>query len=261
MFVSVKTVVDGIALVEIKREPVNSMNLEVWQQLLQTLDALEQTSSGAKAVVFSSGLVKSIFTAGHDLNELYALTTTAERYTTFQFTCQEFLCRLYTSRLITVAAIKGACPAGGCILSLCCDFRVMTQRGHIGLNEVALGVPVPKYWCKVLANVVGNLEAERLLLQGTSLSPKEALRIKLIDEIVPDESDLFPAAQKIISQFLKLPDAGRAATKKSIRTDLAEEWMKHTSQVLPALWAHASSPTTIQAIGSTLARLSKKSNL
>jgi len=41
-----------------------------------------------------------------------------------------------------VAAIRGACPAGGCCLSLCCDFRIMTDFGHIGLNEVALGISV-----------------------------------------------------------------------------------------------------------------------
>ena len=41
-----------------------------------------------------------------------------------------------------MAAIRGACPAGGCCLSLCCDFRIMTDFGHIGLNEVALGISV-----------------------------------------------------------------------------------------------------------------------
>jgi hypothetical protein len=43
---------------------------------------------------------------------------------------------------VQVAAIRGACPAGGCCLSLCCDFRIMTEFGHIGLNEVALGIAV-----------------------------------------------------------------------------------------------------------------------
>jgi len=47
--------------------------------------------------------------------------------------------QVYSSRLATVSAIKGACPAGGCCLSLCCDLRVMTDFGHIGLNEVQTG--------------------------------------------------------------------------------------------------------------------------
>ena len=40
--------------------------------------------------------------------------------------------------MLQVSAIRGACPAGGCCLSLCCDFRIMTDFGHIGLNEVRL---------------------------------------------------------------------------------------------------------------------------
>lgn len=47
-------------------------------------------------------------------------------------TSNKFLARLYSTRLATVAAIRGACPAGGCAISLACDYRVMTEHGHIG---------------------------------------------------------------------------------------------------------------------------------
>jgi enoyl-CoA hydratase/carnithine racemase len=36
---------------------------------------------------------------------------------------------------------------GGCALALCCDYRIQSEKGTLGLNEVALGIPVPKYWC------------------------------------------------------------------------------------------------------------------
>ena len=66
---------------------------------------------------------------------------------------QGFLQRLYKTPLITISAIRGACPAGGCILSLLCDSRIMTEAGTIGLNEVALGIPVPYYWAQVMSQV------------------------------------------------------------------------------------------------------------
>lgn len=66
---------------------------------------------------------------------------------------QDFLLRLYKSPLITICAIRGACPAGGCILSLLCDSRIMTEAGTIGLNEVALGIPVPYYWVQAMCQV------------------------------------------------------------------------------------------------------------
>lgn len=59
--------------------------------------------------------------------------------------------------LSIVSAIRGACPAGGCILSLNCDYRVMTnnvQGAHIGLNEVALGIAVSLFRGKKTEQVV-----------------------------------------------------------------------------------------------------------
>jgi 3,2-trans-enoyl-CoA isomerase len=90
---------------------------------------------------------------------------------------------VYKSRLATVSAIKGACPAGGCCLSLCCDLRVMTDFGHIGLNEVALGIPVPVYWARLMAKVVGQAAAEKLCLNATLASPQQALEVGLVDQV------------------------------------------------------------------------------
>ena len=82
-----------------------------------------------------------------------------------------------------MSAIKGACPAGGCCLSLCCDTRIMTEQGHIGLNEVALGIPVPVYWARLMAVVIGQGPAERLCYSASLLSPQEALRLGMVDKV------------------------------------------------------------------------------
>lgn len=82
-------------------------------------------------------------------------------------TCFNVTVMCNRSRLATLAAIRGACPAGGCAISLCCDARIMTAgNGTIGLNEVALGIPVPKYWVQVMAQAS---RVEGLLRQGSGL--------------------------------------------------------------------------------------------
>ena len=147
--------------------------------------------------------------AGNDINELYAPRTSQEQYKRFWVLSNHFLAQVncglssvwglsstlgsaldpssstqvYRSRLATVSAIKGACPAGGCCLSLCCDTRVMTEQGHIGLNEVALGIPVPVYWARLMAAVIGQGPAERLCFSATLLSPQEALRLGMVDKV------------------------------------------------------------------------------
>jgi hypothetical protein len=44
----------------------------------------------------------------------------------------------------------GACPAGGCCLALACDIRLASDSCSIGLNEVALGIPVPAFWAQLM---------------------------------------------------------------------------------------------------------------
>lgn len=68
-------------------------------------------------------------------------------------------------------------------MSLCCDVRIMTQQGHIGLNEVALGISVPPFWARLMANVIGNGPAERLCLTAAVISPQEALKLGMIDQV------------------------------------------------------------------------------
>lgn len=58
------------------------------------------------------------------------------------------------------------------MLSMCCDYRVMTDFGHIGLNEVALGITVPLYWGRVMARVIGQGPAERLCQFAALISPQ-----------------------------------------------------------------------------------------
>ena len=69
----------GYALVVLCREPVNTMNLAFWQQLTATLDELEGDPS-VRGAIFCSGLTRDVFTAGNDINELYAPLTSKERY-------------------------------------------------------------------------------------------------------------------------------------------------------------------------------------
>ena len=93
--------------------------------------------------------------------------------------------QVYKSRLATISAIKGACPAGGCALSICCDERLMTEKGHIGLNEVALGIAVPKYWAQLLVNIVGYPKAQQMCLNASLLSPQQALSHGLVNQVIP----------------------------------------------------------------------------
>jgi len=242
-----------LAVVSIRREPVNAMNAALWEQLQSALDALEANKK-IRGVVFASGLDKDIFTAGNDLRELYGPLISEESYARFWGAQNTFLARLYRSPLATAAAIKGACPAGGCILGLVCDFRVQTEEGRIGLNEVALGIPVPAYWAKVFCSLTGAGKGEKLLALGLQVKPREALAVGLIDQVVARKEELMPAAKAALSKLLKAPDVGRVLTKQSLRSELSQSWEADWEREVPGIVAMLKHPQAVAMMERAMSR-------
>ncbi|KAJ3008214.1 hypothetical protein HKX48_008708 [Thoreauomyces humboldtii] len=214
---------NGYALVSLSREPVNSMDLSFWTQLLSTLDACEQDPT-IRGIVFHSTLARPVFTAGNDIKELYAGTTTKDRHRVFWKTSNVFLARLLESPLATVAAVKGACPAGGACLAMACDKRVVTGNAYIGLNEVALGIPVPPMWVRLMERIVGTRRASDLLLNARLVKADEARTLGLVDHVVTDEEELMAKAEEVVLGMVGMPEFARTETKKFLNQDLAREW-------------------------------------
>jgi len=248
-----------VAYISIKREPVNSCNEVVWAQLLNHLISAESISS-VRALVIQSLLTKDIFTAGNDINELYPPNTSFNQFEKFWRSQTLFLCRLYRSPLITIAMIRGACPAGGCILELCCDYRVQSIENEptIGLNEVGLGISVPKYWIKIFNKTIGNQSlTEELLQKGKLLKVDQALNYGLIHAAVP-KSELELTVTNELKQRLLLPDDGRIATKMFLRKELSLKWESECDEEAKRAWNSLSEEKTVMILGRVIERLKNR---
>jgi 3,2-trans-enoyl-CoA isomerase len=160
------------------------------------------------------------------------------------------------SKLVTIAAIKGACPAGGCITALACDYRIMTEKGHIGLNEVLIGVPVPKIWCKSMERLVGAKHADKMLMTGKMYKPQEALAIGMIDQVVPEES-LVDVAEQVMSKWTQIPHFGVAVTKKFLKGEIAQLLRDGCEEEVENTWKILSSPNIVGLMEKYLSGLSK----
>mmetsp|Transcript_8639 Transcript_8639/g.23227 ORF Transcript_8639/g.23227 Transcript_8639/m.23227 type:complete len:285 (+) Transcript_8639:173-1027(+) len=248
------TVKEGYAILSLHKEPVNSLDLRLWQELEAVLTSLE-ASPLVTGLIITSGLQRDVFTAGNDLRELYAPRTTEARYAEFWITSNRFLSRLYMSRLATIAAIRGACPAGGCMMSMCCDHRVMSSVGSIGLNEVQLGIPVPKYWGLLMAKLIGTKAADKLLLTGKLISPAEAKALGMVDQVV-DKGQVLEAAEKVMAQLVKVPGGAVKATKVSLREDFCNAWQQYYIEEPHMAWAVLNKPETLRTLEAALQRLS-----
>ncbi|XP_060220007.1 enoyl-CoA delta isomerase 1, mitochondrial isoform X2 [Meriones unguiculatus] len=126
-----------------------------------------------------------------------------------------------------VILTSGASPAGGCLMALTCDYRIMADNPKytIGLNESLLGIVAP-FWLKDnFVNTIGHRAAERALQLGLLFPPAEALRLGVVDEVVP-EDQLHSQAHSVMAQWLAIPDHSRQLTKSMMRKATADNLIK-----------------------------------
>jgi Delta3-Delta2-enoyl-CoA isomerase len=248
----------ALAIVSLHREPVNSMNTVLWTALLDTLDELEANPK-VRGVAFKSTVKRNVFTAGNDLTELYAPMTSLAQYSNFWVVSNMFLARLYTSPLVTIAAVKGACPAGGCCLAMCCDFRIVTEDASMGLNEVALGIAVPKHWVKVMIGIIGQGKTDKLTQYARNIGAQEALKIGLVDGVVNGPDDLDGSVINVAKAAFQLPDPGRGVTKDILRGELGRVWGNKDGleQEAHQSWSYLTQERTVKALKGVMTRLSK----
>jgi len=168
---------------------------------MRELDALLREVEAAQplALVIRSGK-EGGFVAGADITEFTGLTDREVAYRLVR-TGQQVFDRIEALPMPTVAAIHGFALGGGLELALACDYRVAVDDGKLslGLPEVMLGIH-PGFGGTVRApQLIGAASALDLMLTGKSLRGDAALKIGLIDRLVPREQ-LAAAAREIALQ-------------------------------------------------------------
>ncbi|HEX6669698.1 MAG TPA: 3-hydroxyacyl-CoA dehydrogenase NAD-binding domain-containing protein, partial [Gemmatimonadales bacterium] len=177
---------DSIAVVtlDLPGEPVNKLTAAVRVEFEALLIRLRDDAE-IKGVVLTSGKPDT-FIAGADIEEFTALTTQAEAER-LSFEGQEMVSRIETLPKPVVAAIHGACLGGGLELALACHYRVASDhpKTQLGLPEVQLGVIPGAGGTQRLPRLIGLRASLDLILGGKSERASKALRIGLVDELVP----------------------------------------------------------------------------
>jgi Delta3-Delta2-enoyl-CoA isomerase len=233
------------------RPPVNALD----PGLLVTLrTALGEAVTGNREAVVISG-APGRFSGGLDVPALLRLDRAgiAAAWSTFFGLMRD----LATSPIPTVAALTGHSPAGGTVLALFTDYRVLADGPHlVGLNEVQVGLPVPEVLLRTLTYVVGQRQAERLAVGGLLIGPEEALRVGLVDEVVPVD-DVVPRTIAWARELLARPRVAMSATRRLARRPLAAAFDDLGPQAIDAIvdqWFAPESQATLQAL---VARLKK----
>ncbi|HXY50689.1 MAG TPA: enoyl-CoA hydratase/isomerase family protein [Terriglobales bacterium] len=210
----------------LNRPPVNALSPELIAALLQAVETAPH--DGARALVLSGS--PGMFSAGLDVPVLLKLDRLSMDAVWRDF--YALMSALASSPIPLAAAITGHAPAGGTVLALFCDWRVAADGdAKIGLSEVQVGLPLPPLILSALRRLVGPRQAERLAVTGLLVSPAEAAKLGLVDEVVPAERVL-ERALNWCQDLLALPRAAMDLTRRQARADLVREFARDIAQEL-----------------------------
>jgi enoyl-CoA hydratase len=152
---------------------------------LRELESAFEDLAGDSAirVVLLTGAGGRAFAAGADIRELAAVAPEEGRV--FALRGQGVFRRIETLGKPVIACIQGFALGGGCELAMACTLRIAAEDAKLGQPEVKLGIIAGYGGTQRLPRLVGRGAALKMLLSGAIVDAQEALRIGLVDEVVP----------------------------------------------------------------------------
>jgi methylglutaconyl-CoA hydratase len=200
----------------------NAISYELIEDLIR---ALEEVKDSNARVLILTGAGKA-FSSGLDLDNLKALIgRTPEQNLEDSRTMVGLFRSLYEFPKPTIAAVNGAAIAGGTGLALLCDFTIAVPETKFGYTEVRIGF-VPAIVSTFLLRQVGEKIARDLLLTGRIFAAPEALRIGLINEIVPPDK-LLDRARELAAQLAENSPLSLFQTKRLLTEHARAELDAH----------------------------------
>ncbi|XP_068193955.1 enoyl-CoA delta isomerase 1, mitochondrial isoform X2 [Antennarius striatus] len=245
----------GVSVMHLQSPPVNSLSLDFLTEICITLEKLEMDKS-CRGLIITSKQPK-VFSAGLDIMEMYRKSP--EHYAEFWKSVQEMWLKLYSCSMVTIAAINGSSPAGGCLMSIACDYRIMADnpRYSIGLNETLLGIVAPFWFKDTMVNTIGHRQTEMALELGNLYSSSEALKIGLVDQLVP-EDQILTAATETMAKWLAIPDHARQFTKSMMRQPTLDKLLANRKDDIQHFVNFISKDSIQKSLGMYLEMLKKR---
>ena len=162
-------------------DKLNAINEVMLDELSEAIDRLEEDPEVRCIVISGDG--EHVFSAGGDLVEVRRLTP--EMAAELSVKGQQVFGKLEEMSKPVVAAISGYALGGGLELALACDFRIAADNTELACPETKFGLIPAWGGTQRLPLAVGASEAKRMIMLGDRIQADEALKIGLVDKVVP----------------------------------------------------------------------------
>ena len=201
-----------LAVVTLNRPKVlNALNAAT----LGELDAVfhDLAADADIRVVLLAGAGGRAFAAGADIGELSALAV--EEGQAFALRGQSVLRLIETLGKPVIACVQGFALGGGCELAMACTLRLVADDARFGQPEVKLGIMAGYGGTQRLPRLVGRGRGLKMLLTGAIVDAQEALRIGLVDEVLP-AAELMARAEALALEIAANAPLALAETLRAV---------------------------------------------
>lgn len=188
-------VTDGVGIITFNNpDKRNAMSLQMWEGFGAALSELRDDES--VRVVVLKGAGDKAFVSGADISQFEKERHNAQA-------SEEYSKRSAASRALfadypkpTIACIRGYCLGGGMLVAMLSDIRIAAEDSQFGIPAAKLGIAYGYDGLKHLVSLVGPSWARLLMYTGMRISSAEALRIGLVERVLPD-AELWGATMEI----------------------------------------------------------------
>ncbi|MEA2713188.1 MAG: enoyl-CoA hydratase [Gemmatimonadales bacterium] len=199
------TETDDLCTITVDDGRANALNFESVEALSQAIEKRSTTSQAlileGRPGIFCAGLDLAVVRSGDELRLRQLLDL-----------CEGLYRIMLSSPVPIVAACTGHALAGGALMLLCCDYRVGLRGDfRIGFNEVAIGMPLPRFGSDVAQARLNRERFIRATVLAETTGPDEAVTVGFLDEV--HDADVAEAAARKAAALVALPRDAYAAGK------------------------------------------------
>jgi enoyl-CoA hydratase len=190
---------DGIGVLSINRPKVlNALNWDTLRELGKFFEEV-LPGEGLKALIVT-GAGDKAFVAGADIAQMNAMSV--REFMEYVDYAHKVYQLLEDDPSPSIAAINGYALGGGCELALACDIRIASEKAKMGFPEVKLGIFPGWGGTQRITRVLGLGKTKELVFTGGMIDAQEALRIGLVEKVVPHD-DIMTEALALAGSIAK----------------------------------------------------------
>jgi enoyl-CoA hydratase/carnithine racemase len=203
-------VADGVGTIRLDRPKMNALDAQMQEEIRAAAEEATERDD-VRAVVLYGG--ERVFAAGADVKEMAQMSHTDMIKRSSRLT-SAFTAVAKIPKPV-VAAVTGYALGGGCELALCADIRIAADNATLGQPEILLGIIPGAGGTQRLSRLVGPSRAKDIIFTGRFVKADEALRIGLVDRVVPAEQ-VYDEALTWARQFAGAATYAVRAAKEAI---------------------------------------------